>query len=143
MKAYILLLTLISLTACGKSLDYNVQIEPTLAPEVEAFQQSALANGRIIEMNNITIVFDTTGVTSELKPGRCTLKPHTEVLINKAFYIKVSPWIQRELIFHELGHCLLGKEHNDSGLQIMNTFLMNQNQYNEATHTQYDTALFN
>ncbi len=143
MKALPLFLALVCLTACGKSLNYNVQIDPVLYPQVEAFQQTALANGRQIDIQNIIVKFDTEGVTSEAKPGRCTLGPNEEILINKAYWIKVSPWTQRELMFHELGHCVLGKKHDDSGLHIMNTYQMGQFKYNDLTHTQYDVELFN
>lgn len=143
MRTTILLLPLlIVLTACGKSLDYSVQIEPTLYPQVEAFQQTALSNGRQIDLQNIVIAFDTNGVTSEAKPGHCTLGPKAEILINRAYFIKVSPWTQRELMFHELGHCVLGKHHDDSKLNIMNTYLMGQFKYNELTYAQYDVELF-
>lgn len=39
-------------------------------------------------------------------------KPH--VVISKQFWESISPALQLQLVYHELGHCLLGRSHNES-----------------------------
>ena len=71
----------------------------------------------------------------------------------KEIIISVDSWeryprsMKRQLIYHELGHCLLGKEHvdtrNSTGtpISVMSRVLINQETY-ESYMKEYDHELF-
>jgi hypothetical protein len=42
--------------------------------------------------------------------------PGFGILFNEDRWDKFGPYQKRELVFHELGHCVLGKDHSEPGL---------------------------
>jgi hypothetical protein len=49
--------------------------------------------------------------------GQCNMKTK-QVLINKAYWVNASDSEREALIFHELGHCILGRNHEDGTTPI-------------------------
>lgn len=45
-------------------------------------------------------------------PGKCIVQAN-HIVVNKEWWINVQPETRQALIFHELGHCLLGLGHDD------------------------------
>lgn len=141
MKA-LLILSFLTLASCGKALDYHVDIDPELAPVVLAFQYAGSINKRPIDLHNITVQFDTNSPLPTTLAGLCETKPRTTVTINKHRWDLLPEVSRRELVFHELGHCILGLHHDDTHKNIMNYTIMGLLVYNENTFSYYDTELF-
>ena len=62
-----------------------------------------------------------------------------EILIRESAWNTYSTQQQEILIFHELGHCLLNRDHQDERYQgfkisIMNSILLNQTDYDYFYH---------
>lgn len=113
MRAFLVLL-IITISGCA---DENI-FEPTydipeeLEPIVDAFIDEAASRGELIEKTNLIIQYD-----QNLEGcGRCNSIGSLETIQKK---ITINPnglcWtseLQKEgLLFHELGHCILGRLH--------------------------------
>lgn len=147
-KSYILILFTLSLLACNKEQSATVQDE--LKPYYDLFLIEA-------ETRNVFLSEDELNVSLELRTlegsvGQCQhFSDSPDVAI-----IDLSAWemaddLKREfLIFHELGHCILGRGHTDlkdetgACLSIMhsdNTVCTMI--YSESTRSGYLDELFN
>lgn len=87
-------------------------IDDDFALYVDGFEQNY---GREIP-SNVTMIF------SELEPGRAGAcdKLTKEVKIDKSIWGTLTVERQEALIFHELGHCVLSKEHtSDTAISFM------------------------
>jgi hypothetical protein len=123
MKKRILFFLLIATLSCQKqTLEPTVyQIDKDLQPYVTSFAEEAKKRG--IE------------ITSENLCGKCTKQPsegQRTIKIKKDFLCwKGVPNQNKEaLVFHELGHCLLGRVHRDDLLpNKADASLMNSNSY--------------
>ncbi|MFT4566092.1 MAG: RNA polymerase sigma factor (sigma-70 family) [Saprospiraceae bacterium] len=118
--ASMLILLIIS---CSEEVDSILEIDAAIAPIIEAFEEEAANRGRIINITEerIGAVFDE---TTDNAAGQCVAKSNGEHYIRiDAEYWKNASGLQREfLVFHELGHCVLGRSHEDgkvSGGQCM------------------------
>jgi len=63
------------------------------------------------------VVFPITAYFSKLEEeiaGYCI--PEFGILINEKLWSSLGPFQKKELMFHELGHCVLGLDHSEPGL---------------------------
>jgi len=114
--AYIAVL-LISLSACTKEQQaYPVSIVADLQPYIDRF----VAEG---EQRGITVDFSIEGLSAQLVsiatqgvPGQCQQysEQENELLIDRSFWDFYTEEQREVLIFHELGHCYLNRDHKDS-----------------------------
>jgi len=86
---------------------------------VNSFRKEAAARGRNIEIHNLIIEFDST-MTGPFC-GLCnsnSLDPDVQKIISVNPFLKCwySYLEQEALFFHELGHCVLGRLHDNSRL---------------------------
>jgi hypothetical protein len=140
-----LVLSAISLSACGVQ-EYShksvYEVDPILEPYISAFEQRAFEQQQSIEVKDIKVYFvedlgeDEDSVTLavckryETKDGRVMASPEIEV--DKQEFDRLTELRKEALMFHELGHCILGRDHNDSLLpeeenrhsSIMSTYLL-------------------
>jgi hypothetical protein len=134
MKKRILFFLLIATLSCQKqTLEPTVyQIDKDLQPYVTSFAEEAKKRGIEIKYENLIMVFDS---SSENLCGKCTKQPsegQRTIKIKKDFLCwKGVPNQNKEaLVFHELGHCLLGRIHRDDLLpNKADASLMNSNSY--------------
>lgn len=111
MKTLILLAAIVALTACAK-----VEIDDTIPqgaigidfqPFVDSFVNEGSRYGVAVDTRALTVSFDST--LGEGSLGYCD---KGSVIINEKFW-RTSVISDREsLLFHELGHCLLGRSHS-------------------------------
>lgn len=84
-----------------------------LEPYVKAFIQEARRYGRYISSEDITarIVVDPGGKPGDV--GVCYFHENVpnEILIKRSTWDELAPETKESLMFHELGHCLLYREH--------------------------------
>lgn len=111
---------------------------------------------RPINITSLIIQYDVGGVNAPNTLGVCYLKlgQTPKILISKrnmAHYVpgfNNMPWHgQRELIFHEMGHCVLGLRHNNQVEDNRPVSGMHSNHlggqfYNSSTVRYYDEQLF-
>lgn len=116
------LLTLTVFTSCQNDLisedgteTINDNIPYVLTPYFQAFKEKALEY-------NIEVDYDATNVTAEIKiidegsvAGSCTTNGHdlTHITIDQNFWNQASHLLREMVIFHELGHCILGRGHRE------------------------------
>ena len=118
---YVILVFLL-LTGCTNyspdiiSPDY---IDSAFRPYTDCFT----ANSGVVMPEPFSIVFDDTGRLSG-SPAQCWRNPPSKkkhVLVDIGFWLTADILVQEFVIFHEIGHCLLGLEHDDESLNFMNT----------------------
>lgn len=114
---------------CGKKYG-QFQVDSGLQPFVDQFLASAEMRGQKITLKNLIIKL---GNANDIKPqvnkiGYCLYKESVSgsilfedtdetnvVVIDKTFFEKetTTDYNRRELVFHELGHCVLDRVHDE------------------------------
>lgn len=82
--------------------------------------------------------------------GLCCGVTHNTVLVRfrESWWLRASRWEREQLAMHELGHCILGRDHDDAmrgklPASIMNSELtMEDDEYNGDTREPWLTELF-
>lgn len=106
----ILLLLLLSLSSCfysGMDDDYQ-SIDSELRPYVNTFVLEAQERGITVDISRLKLHFGDLNGEAE---GRCNHNTH-QVLIDSGHWGKTQG--KEELIFHELGHLYLHRDHEES-----------------------------
>jgi hypothetical protein len=122
----ILLLCFVSLFGCSKNQFSNERRTHFEIAEFQdgfdLFEKEASARGKTINFHELQIVFVEEGI-----PGICHLNIQKESLdgifeyqkrimlirINRIFWRDAHDFKRERLLFHELGHCIFDKDHND------------------------------
>ncbi len=101
-----------------KEVSFEYRIEPALEVYVETFFEEAKARGISIPKENLIVEFtdslpeDFCGQCERPKAGRAGQRIIQIRKNRDCWDIKVSQ-NKEALVFHELGHCLLGRDHKD------------------------------
>jgi hypothetical protein len=105
-KAAVLLLLMLGLAACGRS---ESRVDPVFEPYVQRFAEEAEKRDRSVDRSDLIVEFDPELKTS----GKCTLEPRPHIRVKTADWEKADDTLKEAILFHELGHCLLGRVHLD------------------------------
>lgn len=90
-------------------------IPQELIPHFTSFQRAA-------EERGLRVNYDTANITAEMQvinqgsvAGTCTTNGHTlrHIVIDQRFWNKASHLTREMVVFHELGHCILGRGHEE------------------------------
>lgn len=120
MRNALIILALFTLTGCGQGFETqnNGTVDATLKPYLDTFLKYANQNGRAFETLNLDMTF------SESMPpsnnggsviGYCQRSSgYKRVVIKISYWNSASVSDREQLVFHELGHCLLNLDHNDT-----------------------------
>jgi len=133
---------------CSKEKRYNVP------PEVEVYVQRFIAEGKArgedIKIKRLIVEY-VDNLENDGNPiaGQC-VKPGAwkPTLRLDSDFVNMSPELQEQLIFHELGHCILERGHKDSYMEnghfnsIMNSFFWNYIPGQEHKREYYLDELF-
>lgn len=94
------------MNACGRTLDLG-----EFEPYVVSFEQEAAARGIRIEVNDLIIHPGETGSSVAI----CVTEPMKtpRIVVGELWYFK-SEEKREAVIFHELGHCILGRGHDEN-----------------------------
>lgn len=138
MKAFSTLLMLVVLTGCGAYRDNEFDAKRRFEPNefsqyVSDFEQDAyrISNQRLV-INNLIIRF---GEEKDFKPipkgviaGICYYYSTPLILINPVIWDNSSELRRQALMYHEMGHCVLMREHvpAEEKLSIMNPRLLSE-----------------
>jgi hypothetical protein len=171
-KALILVAALISLSACDKEKQTNLYLDSELSSYVEYYKDFKQINygTRELDKKIVSIHFESKGAYSlSGKVGMCKIYSKTEfgvktvtkkVIIDRDYWDRQNEYLatngesyveskKLQILFHELGHCDLGRDHNDE--KISGTFypkslmasVMNMNVNSVAMIQEYQKELFN
>lgn len=103
-----------------------VSIDPTFQPYVDRFIEVAKEQGKDIQINNLIVSFDKKVIEAKAL-GICT----TGNGITPTITINPEAWkywddnnmesSKEQVMFHELGHCVLNREHNEVTVKTLDT----------------------
>lgn len=107
---------LIIIIGCQKKINFVYNVPPEFEPPVQRFITEAKARGYNISIDNLIVQY-TASISSQHCANSNVITSKKDV--QKIIYINPQTcWlndIQLEtLIFHELGHCMLGRNHDAS-----------------------------
>lgn len=137
----LLILATIALTGCGKTY----QIDPQAQSQVDKF--FSFANDRFslaLAQDNLIVQM---GSLDSGVVGDCQIGATPTVTLNTDYWSSLKPGEQEALVFHELGHCMLGRmQHrtdlsNSLAISVMYPQLLSQDLY-EKNYNQYIYELF-
>ena len=152
MKYLILMIGLMS--GCGRS---GPVVDPALAGLYDKFMADAQAHGVEIDqgrINELAMSFGDLGKKADLAGpmiGYCDVNGHGhQVVVDKTFWDSSNDIDKESLVFHELGHCLLDRQHvfeldsNGVPVSIMYPYLVGYTLYNstDQTYAAYNDELF-
>ena len=111
MKYAIAILLHIALTGCGAT--YSDDLNGVyMDAEFEPYFHEFLREGHLANVDRIGIFF---GETPAGKTAQCYPIGSPTIVVSRAIFENMTEAKRKALIFHELGHCVLGRLfHNDS-----------------------------
>ena len=120
---FIAFILILAIVGCGKTI-YNPEF---FHDYVKTFEAESRIYGNAQNVNNLIIRFagrDSPNLPDTIA-GRCTASIGTPLIeINPVHWSHFTAECKEILIFHEMGHCILNLDHDDSKPAIMNTNLL-------------------
>ncbi|HAR41838.1 MAG TPA: hypothetical protein DCS07_04290 [Bdellovibrionales bacterium] len=101
------------LIGCGKELDHEPQLDlGDFAPLVARFEQGSDQNGAVLKVLDLRIRFGK--MDSPYDRGICEIIPGETptIILKKSAWDLLTEEEQEALLFHEMGHCVLRRNHN-------------------------------
>jgi hypothetical protein len=122
------------LIGCGKPK--ILSIEPKMQYLINNFEQKSKILGKPIKIDNLILEFKDT-YNNESILGQCGIKNNTpKITIKKSYFEASNKALKEIIVFHELGHCLLNRDHlsgydygNHRLYSIMNAYEFNDEMY--------------
>ncbi len=116
---------LVSVTSCFEEepilsepeiLQINATVHELLLPYFERFEHEGQLRGFEIDLSARGITGTIEEISQEHVAGTCTFGTHLpgDVVIDLGFWNNSSALIKEMVIFHELGHCYLRRDHKES-----------------------------
>lgn len=161
-KTNLLLIIALSffITNCGLVMNHEelASVDPSVQPFVDRFNAYSAAHGRE-PISDLVVVLDGTMKPFEdngtITLGLCYFGTQTtspKIKINPNFWERASLSAKEELIFHELGHCILGRDHTSTQVvaadaaitipvSIMHPYHLGRDIF-EGNYNQYISELF-
>ena len=107
---------LVIFLSCGKGNDFTYDVPAEFEPHVKKFEAEARARGKSISIKNLIIKYD--AAASPVYCGNSNVISSAND-VQKIITINPQACWQNDtqletLIFHELGHCILGRQHDNS-----------------------------
>lgn len=127
------------------------QVDSELEFWVSEFETASVQHGRPIEVRDLIATLEpdsTFDKPNQLAFCRLSSNSTPQIRVRASTWSQFSEWDKRQLMFHELGHCILRLGHNDSvnannvPTSIMNTYHFGAWYYNQNTFANYDSQLF-
>ena len=95
--------------------DLGGDITSDLAPYFKSFQEEAEHRGILVDYTSANVTAEIKQIDEGSVAGTCTTNGHDlrHISIDQSFWSKASPLLREMVIFHELGHCILGRGHEE------------------------------
>jgi hypothetical protein len=147
LKNWMIIALAMTSVACGRQSSGILNLGE-FAPYADRFQQAAAQQGLQVPVDNLIIRFGE--LQNERQNGLCELTSDQTptITIRKEIWDQMDDADREELIFHEMGHCVLGRSHKSEKsadgvpLSIMHPYRISNSVYLEY-RDQYLTELFN
>lgn len=139
------------LSACEKEETLSSQVEEALQPYFERFDQEARIRGLDFSLEMEELEASIIRVDEEGVLGQCHYSEQAPniVEIDNQFWARATDLEKEYVVFHELGHCVLGRNHDDTRLadgscaSIMQSGLTScRVEYNTSNREEYVNELF-
>lgn len=106
---HLLLILILGFMGCGKQYQ-----DEQFGQFVDQFVQDAAARGVQIQVNTQIIFGNPASIAGEADViGVCLYAPDQgRIIIDRSFWNSAPDEYRKMVIYHELGHCVLGREHN-------------------------------
>ena len=131
MRRIIMILSAFSLVSCQRAPPQTI-VDAQFVPYLNAFIQQAHENGRWVDDSRLSIEMSDSMPAPQIL-GYCQVFDETQlVVISRAWWNSTGFTVsdREELIFHELGHCLLGLVHvNTLTIDGIPTTIMNAHHF--------------
>ena len=148
----VVLLLMTVLISCSKENEYNFDtaVEDELKAYFIRFQEEAEIRGKYIDWTNEEIYARIEAIDGDAS-GRCLTygQGSHEILIDEEYWTNNNELNREFIIFHELGHCLLGRGHldlsfaNGTCVSVMNSGQsVCKKNFNRLTRSMYLDELF-
>lgn len=122
------LAALLTFTACQEDDDFIAQSSTPLSPTTtsayantpealwdyfQRFETAAAQNGVAIDLTSLNISAEFKELPQEGVAGTCTYGSHQpgHIVIDETFWQQSSDLWKEMIVFHELGHCVLFRDH--------------------------------
>lgn len=90
-------------------------VDVGLWPYFQRFEEEALKRNIKVDLHEANITGYITDISNYKIRGQCSNSDNSrQVTIDKPFWNKASELEKEFLVFHELGHCYLGRVHDES-----------------------------
>lgn len=147
MKIFVISIFLMISTGCAQAEQVEGVMAPNdVMPYVLQFQWQGLLHGRDISLDGLDIKLSNT-LDRPQNVGECHMQSK-RVILRLDYWLYANEYLRELLVFHELGHCLLNRKHNNEldaaiGMpsSVMNFSLFNEYYY-YANREQYLVELF-
>ena len=126
-------------------------VDQSLWPYFQRFEEQAAARGYSINLNELELTGDLQDLPGENVGGQCTWHSSNpnHITIDEPLFNDLSDLYREFIIFHELGHCVLNRDHREdsdhtgSCVSLMRSGLGNCNDnYHNGTRATYIDELF-
>lgn len=94
----------------------DANIPSALSPYFETFKQKAFENGFLVDYESANITAELKFIDQGSVAGTCSTNGHDlrHITIDQSFWNQASHLLKEMVVFHELGHCILGRGHEES-----------------------------
>ncbi len=124
------ILSLLFFSACQKDTAF-IEEEPTAVIETtksyantpvelweyyQRFEEEAALRGENIDLNSKNLTAEIMEIEDYGVAGTCSFSSHApnHIVIDESFFNQTSELLKEMVIFHELGHCVLFRGHNEA-----------------------------
>ena len=155
---YILFVTVMSFISCQQddlnadiTQNYSDLVDSRLIPYFERFESEAKKRGLEYDLLSLGITAEVRNLSGNRVAGQCNYHSNqpNHVSIDLPFFERASDAYREFVVFHELGHCVLYRDHDEGVLSngvcssIMRSGLGRcQDNYAAHTRTYYINELF-
>ncbi len=96
-----------------ESSQFGGNITSDLGPYFLTFQEEARSYGIDIDYESSNVTATLQQINNGNVAGTCTTNGHNlrDIVIDQSFWDNASHLLKEMVIFHELGHCILGRGH--------------------------------
>lgn len=100
-------------TACASPSHEGMHAPPEFMPYLVSFHQEALKRGIILNFKSVDVQFEE---MDDAYAGYCQEGPRLIVRIEPDFWRAMPEEWREQLLYHELGHCILQQGHRDGSI---------------------------
>ena len=147
---FVLILT-ISVPSCSKEEEQSTNFDSSLQEYFKQFEHEASLRNIDVDLEASEISGTISDIEEHNVAGQCFFHSQSSnhIVIDQEFWNSASHLLREMVVFHELGHCYLGRGHKETQsnegicLSIMRSGLNGCfDNYNTATRDQYIDELF-